>query len=373
MWESVALTLAGAAGNNVGKVLQKKGTHILPPLSFKLKVIRAYALNRLWISGFLLDMCGAALMLTALSQAPVSVVQPIAGCGLAILCVFSHFYLKESMNGLDWVAITLAGLGTIGEIRIQNCMMCIQWRVIMLPIYFAVHFITSGVGVGGEEQKVDKIPLFNIPWLVLSIVILFVLLNTWLHIYKKQRREQELTGPEVIEEIIYGLESGILFGISSVISKTGFVMSEMGFPKIVVPAAISCSVGCSAVGFVYQTRGLKHGRAIVVSTCTSVASIVSGVVAGMIALDEHLPTAPTGRFFLLLGWFFIITGVILLVSSTRIIARLPRSVQKFLKSNVERTHSIRRPGSARGKDPIPSTTIHASTLHLLTSPSKEKA
>jgi len=126
------------------------------------------------------------------------------------------------MNGLDWVAITLAGLGTVG------------------------------VGVGGEEQKVDQIPLFNIPWLVLSVVILFVLLNTWLHMYKKQRREQELTGPEVIEEIIYGLESGILFGISSVISKMGFVMSEMGFPKLVVPAAISCSVCCSAIGFVYQ-------------------------------------------------------------------------------------------------------------------------
>nr|CAB3474036.1 unnamed protein product [Digitaria exilis] len=283
MWESVALTLAGTAGNNIGKVLQKKGTLILPPLSLKLKVVKAYASNQLWISGFLMDMCGAALMLTALSQAPVSVVQPIAGCGLAVLCVFSHFYLKEVMNGLDWVAITLAGLGTIG------------------------------VGVGGEEQKVDQIPLLNIPWLVLSVVILFVLLNTWLHMYKKQRREQELTGPEVIEEIIYGLESGILFGISSVISKMGFVMSEMGFPKIVVPAAISCSVCCSAVGFVYQvclafwicaylTRGLKHGRAIVVSTCTSVASIVSGVVAGMIALDEHLPKAPTARFFLLLGW-----------------------------------------------------------------------
>uniref|UniRef100_A0A453F998 Probable magnesium transporter n=2 Tax=Aegilops tauschii subsp. strangulata TaxID=200361 RepID=A0A453F998_AEGTS len=144
MWESVALTLAGAAGNSIGKVLQKKGTHILPPLSFKLKVIRGYALNRLWISGFLLDMCGAALMLTALSQAPVSVVQPIAGCGLAILCVFSHFYLKEVMNGLDWIAITMAGLGTIG------------------------------VGVGGEEQKVEEIPLFSIPWLVLTVVILFV-------------------------------------------------------------------------------------------------------------------------------------------------------------------------------------------------------
>lgn len=109
------------------------------------------------------------------------------------------------------------------------------------------------------------------------------------------------------------------------------------------------------------------------STCTSVASIVSGVVAGMVALDEHLPTAPSGRFFLLLGWFFIITGVILLVTSTRVIARLPKPVQKFLKSNMERSHSIRRPGSARGKDPNQSTTIHASTLHILTSTGKEKA
>lgn len=50
-----------------------------------------------------------------LTVAQVSVVQPIAGCGLGILCVFSHFYLKEVMNGLDWIAITLAGLGTIGN------------------------------------------------------------------------------------------------------------------------------------------------------------------------------------------------------------------------------------------------------------------
>jgi uncharacterized membrane protein len=55
-------------------------------------------------------------MLPLLTALQVSVVQPIAGCGLAILCIFSHFYLKEVMNGLDWIAITLAGLGTIGKI-----------------------------------------------------------------------------------------------------------------------------------------------------------------------------------------------------------------------------------------------------------------
>jgi hypothetical protein len=40
-------------------------------------VVKAYASNQLWISGFLMDMCGAALMLTALSQAPVRCLLPL--------------------------------------------------------------------------------------------------------------------------------------------------------------------------------------------------------------------------------------------------------------------------------------------------------
>ncbi|CAI9093726.1 OLC1v1029278C2 [Oldenlandia corymbosa var. corymbosa] len=272
MWESICLTVAATAGNNIGKVLQKKGTLILPPLSFKLKVIRAYASNKAWVVGFIMDIFGAMLMLRALSLAPVSVIQPVSGCGLAILSVFSHFYLKEIMNAVDWIGIILAGIGTIG------------------------------VGAGGEEQKSSSISIFRILWLACGVAILFVLLNGWLRIYRRHRREQELVQYEVIEEVIYGLESGILFGISSVISKIGFVLLEQGLSKLIVPVCISMSICCSAFGFVYQTRGLKHGRAIVVSTCAAVASIVTGVLAGMLALGEQLPSAPVARFCLLLGW-----------------------------------------------------------------------
>ncbi|XAR70776.1 hypothetical protein NMG60_11027760 [Bertholletia excelsa] len=341
MWESICLTVAATAGNNIGKVLQKKGTVILPPLSLKLKVIRAYVFNKAWIIGFLMDIFGAALMLQALSLAPVSIIQPVSGCGLAILSVFSHFYLKEKMNVIDWIGIALAGIGTIG------------------------------VGAGGEEQKASPISIFHLPWMVFVVAILFIVLNGWLRIYRRQRREQELMQSEVVEEIIYGLESGILFGVASVISKMGFVFLEQGFTKAMVPMCISISMCCSGTGFFYQTRGLKHGRAIVVSTCAAVASIVTGVLAGLLALGERLPSAPMARLLLLLGWMLIILGVILLVTSSRLLRYLPRPLRRFKQGGAER---LRRHGSIHPKDTSPSAVIQASTLHhLLSSPSKEKA
>lgn len=39
-----------------------------------------------------------------------------------------------------------------------------------------------------------------------------------------------------------------------------------------------------------------------VATCAAVASIVTGFLAGMLALGERSPEAPTARVSLLLGW-----------------------------------------------------------------------
>ncbi|XP_025606697.1 probable magnesium transporter NIPA9 isoform X4 [Arachis hypogaea] len=349
MWESIVLTVAATAGNNIGKILQKKGTVILPPLSLKLKVIRAYAFNKIWVIGFLMDIGGALLMLRALSLAPVSVIQPVSGVGLAILSIFSHFYLKEIMNAVDWVGIALAGVGTIGnelvpEVKSKRRLLCpfFTYHVWHLLLPSCLYCLMEGLEYAGviEENKRCYIQMEY----------------------------------DVVEEIIYGLESGILFGMSSVISKMGFLFLEQGFHQLLVPLCIIFSVCCSGTGFYYQTRGLKHGRAIVVSTCAAVASIVSGVLAGMLALGERLPSAPKARLALLLGWLLIITGVILLVGSTRLVKFLSCSSGRTKRSNADKSYGARRPSSLRIREPNPSTVIPATTLnHLLPSASKEKA
>ncbi|CAN1217621.1 Probable magnesium transporter NIPA9 [Linum perenne] len=351
MWESIILTLAATAGNNIGKVLQKKGTIILPPLSFKLKVIRAYALNKAWVIGFLMDIGGAMLMLKAISQAPVSVIQPVSGCGLAVLSVFSHFYLKEVMNVIDWVGITLAAIGTIG------------------------------VGAGGEEQESSPVSVFQLPWLAVVVALLFVGRAKWmasgLQAAAKRTRYcrwnmKWLRKSYTVWNQAFYLGKMSCCRISSVISKMGFVFLEQGLSKMLVPVCISISVCCSGIGFYYQTTGLKHGRAIVVSTCAAVASIVTGVLAGMLALGERLPSAPAARISLLLGWLLIVVGLLLLVSSTRLLRHLPRSVRRFIKTGVDRNFTPSRSTSMRGKDSNPSAVIQAATLHHLISSSAPK-
>lgn len=306
MWEAVILTVAASAGNNVGKVLQKEGTKGLPQLCLDLKVIQKYGSSRTWIIGVAVDVLGALLMLKAVSQAPVSVVQPVSGCGLAVLAVFSHFYLHEVMHGLDWVGVIMASLGTIV------------------------------IGALGEEHKEAKISVSRSLLFLFWLALFFGIIDCWARSGRKRHEKHDegdipLRDVDVTEELAAGLEAGACFGLSATVCKVGFMLAERGFSKWFVPAGISVGVLCSSSGFFCQTRGLKNGRAVVVSTCAAVASIMTGVLVGLFALGESLPASNSGRLLLLLAWSLIVLGIIVILLSEKIALMLPRSLRRVLK------------------------------------------
>lgn len=306
MWEAVILTVAAAAGNNVGKVLQKEGTKGLPQLCLDRKVIKKYGSSGKWITGVAVDVLGALLMLKAVSQAPVSVVQPVSGCGLAVLAVFSHFYLHEVMHGLDWVGVIMASLGTIV------------------------------IGALAEEQKDTKISLGRSLLFLFWLALFFGMIDCWARSGKKRHEKHDegdiqLRDVDVMEELAAGLEAGACFGMSASVCKVGFMLAERGMSHWFVPAGIAVGICCSSSGFFCQTRGLKNGRAVVVSTCAAVASIFTGVLVGLFALGESLPASTSGRLSLLLAWTLIVSGIIVLLLSEKIALMLPRSLRRVLK------------------------------------------
>ncbi|KAF9662365.1 hypothetical protein SADUNF_Sadunf18G0045700 [Salix dunnii] len=199
MWESIYLTLAATAGNNIGKVLQKKGTFSSSPL-----------------------------------------------------CIFYPFSLSSSLGHLSF--------------------------------YFC--FILSHLCVT-RAYAANKAWIIGFLVDICSALLILVVLNGWLRVYRHQRKAHEMMDYEVVEEIIYGVESGIMFGMASVISKMGFIFLEQGFSRML---------------------GLKHGRALLVFASAAVALIVTSVLAGM--QGEQFP-------------LFIVAGVILLVSSTWLLRQLP--------------------------------------------------
>ncbi|KAG6479348.1 hypothetical protein ZIOFF_062811 [Zingiber officinale] len=71
-------------------------------------------------------------------------------------------------------------------------------------------------------------------------------------------------------------------------SELSCVLAEQGFSKLTVLMCISSSICFSAISFVYQMQGLKHGRVIMVFTCAAVSAIITGVLTGMITRGERL-------------------------------------------------------------------------------------
>jgi len=110
-----------------------------------------------------------------------------------------------------------------------------------------------------------------------------------------------------------GAQGGLLFGLSAAASRTGLVLSRQLGSPVWIPLGIALSVCLTAGGFFLQARGLKDGRAVVVCTYAAISTIATGVLVGILALDEPLPQSTRERAAWCGSLIAIVAGVTLLV------------------------------------------------------------
>ncbi|CAL5218552.1 g243 [Coccomyxa viridis] len=308
MWLAILVTIIASAGNNVGKALQKEATRQLPRFSIERKILLQYARSRQYLVGLAADLGGAVLMIAAFALAPVSLVQPVSGLGLAMLSIFSHFYLKERLQGSEWAAVCVAALGTIG-----------------------IGATSAGDAAGDDAGTPSIARIIG----VLGLLCIAVLADSFL---RYQRASQDKRSAKAAQP---SASAGACFGLSAACCRTGFLLARR-LTWLAAPAGLCMSIVFSSLGFMLQTLGFKDGHSVIVCTCAAVSSMVTGVLVGLLALGEGMPSTLRMQALRLLSWLCITAGVSALAGgkgglnqvASALASRVPSTVLSRLPSRV---------------------------------------
>ncbi|PSC67869.1 putative magnesium transporter NIPA9 isoform A [Micractinium conductrix] len=326
IWLAILITVVSSTACSVGKALQKEATRHLPRFSAgDRKILAQYLHSRLWVSGLAADVGGAVLQIAAFALAPVSIVQPVSGIGLVGLAVYSHLFLKERMHALEWGAVALAFVGTVGlgatSADAGND----------AAAGGDARAAAAAAAVASEPGALRMLGVL----LVLAAAVGAVSLLRAKHPHRQRRAGDRPAAAS------YGLQAGACFGLSAASCRIGFLLAQR-LTRLWVAVGLAGSVALSSSGFVLQTCGFKEGSAVIVCTLAAVSSMVTGVVVGVLGLAEALPHTAGAAAVRLASWVCMLLGVAVLANGaggTRelaavVLSKLPAGVWKALPVSV---------------------------------------
>ena len=276
IWTAIGLSVLATCCYQVGMVMQTIAADRLPRLGLALRqgaVYRAFLRSPLWLGGFAVTTTGWVFFLKAIANAPVSIVQPVLGFGLALLALFSVIFLHERLRASAWggivlmmAGIVLLGVSGSGEPRAAGAM--------SLPALLAV----SVVLLGGLAAAV---PLGR-------------------------------SGRTVPLPLILGFGSGVLIGLGALYTKGFFLTLDGGVPALAWFVFLPFMLIANVAGVWVQQAGFQQGRALIVVAMNAVTNKVVTILGGMAILGELLPAEPTLAGARLVGFVTILAGTVVL-------------------------------------------------------------
>ena len=134
-----------------GMVLEKAATRRLPPVHTATRCAHdscfLTTILFFWLTGFALLLLGLGFQVLALTSAPISIVQTVAACGIALFLVLSHFVLGDRLTKIEYLGIAtmLVALLLLGLSVDSNDELVI--RLTSLAAILAVGIPALAVGV----------------------------------------------------------------------------------------------------------------------------------------------------------------------------------------------------------------------------------
>lgn len=256
---AIACAVLASLAFNYSTYAQKKAVGDLPEVKLppSWDVVKAFCANRTWVISVCFMLGGSALYAFAATIAPISIVQPIMACGIALVAWLAIRNLGEKPRRIDLVAIGMSILA-----------------VVLLAISLA-----EGLP---EDLKHSAVPL----WILTGGV---VLLSVIIPLVMRGSNTKRAAG--------LGIACGLLYGASAVFVKLLLVdwsnrWSHQGIGVLFASVFVIAWLLLMVPAFVILQAALQKGMAIVVAPLMSSLSQLVPIFIGMIALHEQLPHNP---------------------------------------------------------------------------------
>jgi drug/metabolite transporter (DMT)-like permease len=272
---AIVLAVVATTCFQAGLVLQKLAADRLPRLGLRARqgsVYLAFFRSPTWLAGMAINVFGWVLLLKALANAPVSIIQPVLGFGLALLALLSVVFLGERLSALEWTGVVtlVAGIVCLG---------------------------VSGAGPAGETAPFALAPLF-----VVSLAFAIVL-GAAVPLGRAGR---------VSMPVVLGFGSGVLVGLGALYAKGLFLCLEAGLSGVAWLVFLPLMLVVYTSGMWVMQAGFQQGRALIVVALNAVTNKVVAIVGGMATLGEVLPDASSLAAARLAGFVLVLVGTALL-------------------------------------------------------------
>jgi len=270
---ALVLTVVSACALNAGYLIEHSVASQLPPLSLRrpLRSLRAVMGSRRWLLGFACEVAGWALYVTALSLAPLAIVQATAAGGIALLAVMVARITRTPLARTERLGalVSFAGLALLGS---------------------------SLLGAHGEGTLPDVATAAG--WLGGSAALAVAVLRL-------------LVGP-IGGGPAFGIATGLLFAAGDVATK--LAVDGHGSAR---PVYIALLLAFYAGGTALLQAGFQRGSALTTAGIATLLTNAVPIAAGMTIFGEPLPSGVPGALRLA-AFAAVVAGAVLLARKGKV-------------------------------------------------------